>query len=93
LPDGTKRESSPTWVEIAYREIALSFGGTNIPVSEKDNTPVLDDDAGINEVEVILKEMSTDLIAEIWKALGEANPLWGPRLPRQEKIEKESSES
>ena len=44
--DGTVKEYPPTSLEIAYREIALTFGGTNIPADiekpvEEGGKPVL----------------------------------------------------
>jgi hypothetical protein len=79
--DGVRRELPPTWLEIAYREIALTFGGTNIPVSDEDDTPVLAEDASIQEIEKFLAEAPQGLVMEIWKALGAAYPKWGPADP------------
>ena len=48
--DGTSREAPPTWLEVAYREIALTFGGTNIPKSDSNDTPILKKHATVTEV-------------------------------------------
>ncbi len=85
-PDGTQRELPPTWLENAHREIALSFGGTNIPKFEdkpveEGGEPILPENASIQEVEEVLKLMPQPMVLEIWKAVGAAYPKWGPVDP------------
>ena len=80
--DGTRVSQMPTTLEIAIREIAVTFGGTNIPTSESDETPILRKDASVAEVESILKQMPRAMILELWNAVGEAVPGWGPAKPR-----------
>jgi hypothetical protein len=80
--DGKTMTLPPEWIVIAWRELALSFGGTTIP--DEEGNLILDDDASIEEIEAVLKQMPVELVAELWKALGEANPLWGPRLAPSE---------
>ena len=65
-------------IEIAIRQLAMLFGGTNIPISEKNKNPVLKQDADIAEVEAYLGTLSTPVIKELWAALGKAVPGWGP---------------
>ncbi len=72
---------TPTWLEIAYREIALTFGGTTIPMSETDKTPALRPDASVSEVEAFLSIMPQPMVIEIWKKIGEINKDWGPTDP------------
>ena len=77
--DGVRREMPPSWLEIAHREIALTFGGTNI--SFEDGTPVLEPTARPTEVETVLRQLPPDMVLEIWKAIGQAYPKWGPSDP------------
>jgi hypothetical protein len=82
--EGTTREAPPTWLEIAHRELAITFGGTTIPGDDK---PLLDKDASIVVVEMVLQEMPHEMVMELWMALGEVVPLWGGRqasLPNPE---------
>lgn len=79
---GNRREQPPTWLEIAHREIALTFGGTNIPLSkDKPDEPVLKKGVTSLEVEVFLKTMPQPIIVEIWKKIGEIYKDWGPIDP------------
>lgn len=79
--DGMRVSLLPTTLEVAIREIAVTFGGTNIPTSEKDPEPILKKDASWIDVEEILKEMPRAMIFELWNAVGEAVPGWGPAKP------------
>ena len=81
-----RKEQPPTNMEIAFREVALSFGGTNIPADG--NQPVQDGgtafitpDQSVEEIEKALRAMPRDMFMEIWKAVGEAYPYWGPADP------------
>jgi hypothetical protein len=80
--DGVRHEQPANWIEIEYREIALTFGGTNIPIDPErpDSGPILNDKAKLLEIEAVLKSMPQEMVNEIWKAVGEANPTWGPGL-------------
>ena len=84
--DGTRVVQLPTTLEIAIREIAVTYGGTNIPTSENDPTPVLKKDAAWEEVEELLKKMPRALVLELWDAVGEAVPGWGPAKPRTKQV-------
>jgi hypothetical protein len=80
--DGTKREFPPTVIEVAIREIALVFGGTNIPEEEGKETkdggdPVVRANEPVEKVEAVLMSFPTDLIDELWIAVTAANPEWG----------------
>ncbi len=81
LNDGTRIGRPATNLEVACREIALSFAGTNIP--GEDAKPILSKDATIDEVEAVLKSMPHDLVMELWEAVGEAVPTWGPAKPKK----------
>ncbi len=86
---GIRREFPPTYTEIAYREIALCFGGTNIPRGGKKGTPVADggepvlkDDARIEQIEAVLRKMPHPMVMEIWGAIADHVPGWGPQRPK-----------
>ena len=92
VTDGNSREEiMPVNMEIVLREIALTFAGTNIPkyrdedgktvpVMQDDQlVPILREDASVEEIEAMLKKFPKDMVMEIWGAVGEANPTWGPR--------------
>ncbi len=85
--DGTRVSVMPTTLEIAMREIAVTFGGTNIPTSETDPTPCLPSNATWDQVEALLKEMPRAMVWEIWRAVGDAVPGWGPAKPRAKQAE------
>ena len=80
----------PHWIEVMWRELAMLFGGTNLSDSKK--KPILKDDAGIDAIESVLKQMPQRMIVELWIALGEAVPGWGPSLPKKESNSEENSE-
>ena len=79
--DGVRREYPPTNAEVMHREIALLFGGTNIPTSERDESPVLSKTAAVEAVEAVLREIPNPMVYEIWDAVGKACPGWGPMRP------------
>lgn len=85
-PDGTRREYFPNLYEQAMREIALTFGGTNIPLDDEKSVetggdPIIRPDASIEMIEQVLKSMPSELVLEIWDHVGEAVPGWGPIKP------------
>jgi len=85
--DGKRVEQPPLWMEVMYREIAMLFNGTNIPKDpKKPNVSVLDNKSSIQEIEAVLATMPEKMVEEIWKALGETNPFWGPRLYQPETV-------
>ena len=88
-PEG-RAELPPTSMEIAFREVALTFGGTNIPQDmnkpvEDGGAPFVKEDASVDEVEAALARIPRDMFYEIWAAVGEAYPYWGPADPNVEK--------
>ncbi len=78
FPDGTRASRPITTQEISMREIALTFRSTN--VKGEDEKLILSDDAAIDQVEAELAKMPPAMVLEIWKAVGEACPPWGPTL-------------
>jgi hypothetical protein len=91
--DGVRREFPPTSIEVAHREIALTFAGTNVPVSEQSveegGKAMIETGMRTEEVEAILRQMPHDMILEIWAAIGDSVPGWGAYRPKGQK----SSES
>ncbi len=88
-PDGIRRELPPTYTEIAYREIALCFGGTNIPAGgkkgkavEEGGDPILKENARVEQIEAVLRKMPHEMVMEIWGAIADAVPGWGPQRPK-----------
>ena len=77
--DGVRREMPPSWMEVAYREIALTFGGTNI--KNRKGELALADTASVAKVERFLAAMPQTMVMEIWKAIGAVYPKWGPADP------------
>lgn len=72
-------------MEGVFRQLALTFGGTNIPKFKKDGDqwvetgePILQVGAEVEEIENVLGEMPTELVFELYEALGEHVPNWGP---------------
>jgi hypothetical protein len=97
-PDGIRREYPPTNVEIMHREIALTFGGTNIPATEKSveegGDPIVKVGDPVEIIEKLLCKMPNEMVIEIWEAVGEAIVEWGPRYPKVTKKKvKKSQES
>ena len=85
--DGTRENLMPTTLEIAMREVAVTFAGTNIPTSESDATPILPRDASWEKVEEFLRDMPREMLLELWHAVGDAVPGWGPAKPRAPRSE------
>lgn len=88
-PEG-RAELPPTSMEIAFREVALTFGGTNIPADvnisiEDGGAPFIDENATVEQIEAKLAQIPRDMFSEIWDAVGEAYPYWGPADPNVEK--------
>lgn len=77
---GTRREFPPTYTEIAYREIALCFGGTTIP--KGNGEPILKPGASVDQIEALLRRMPHAMVMEIWGAIADSVPGWGPQRPK-----------
>jgi hypothetical protein len=78
FPDGARASRPITTQEISMREIALTFRSTNLKTAN--GNPILPDDATVDQVEAELLDMPPAMVLEIWKAVGEACPPWGPAL-------------
>jgi len=79
--DGARYEQPPSPMEIAYREIALTFGGTNMKF--EDDSEVLPNDAGVFQVEAVLEKLPQEMVMELWKEIGRLFPKWGPVDPNE----------
>jgi hypothetical protein len=82
-PDGSRIGRPAVALEIALEEVALTFGGTNIP--DDAGNLVLKSDASMNEVKAFLLTMPHDMVMELWRAVGEAIPGWGPVISKNPK--------
>ena len=96
-PDGTIEEFPPVWGEIAHRQIALCFAGTNIPMGEAQEgedgfKPIIKENASLSQIEAKLTVMPSEMIEEIWKAVGEAIPQWGPIIIDEDDPKDEESD-
>ena len=74
-------------IEIAFRECALTFGGTNIPADpekpvENSGAPILTPGMLAEEIEGVLGLMPPEMLMEIWSAVGKSYPYWGPANPK-----------
>jgi hypothetical protein len=91
--DGTRVTRLTTTLEVAVCEIAVTFGGTNIPTSETDANPILKAGASRAEVEAILMDMPRAMVLEIWNAVGDAVPGWGPVKQKAVKLEETAAKN
>jgi hypothetical protein len=92
MADGTRENLLPMTLEVAMREVAVTFGGTNIPTSETDPTPILQESATWEQVEDVLKDMPREMLSELWVAVGEAVPGWGPTKKNPPKTDEAKNE-
>jgi hypothetical protein len=95
--DGIRREYPPTNTEIMHREIALTFFGTNIPAGDEKTVedggePYLKLSMTVEQIEERLRQMPHEMLVELWYAVADACPGWGPIRPKAIK-ETSSSES
>jgi hypothetical protein len=93
-PEGNKIYLYPDWAERAWRQLALSFGGTTIPENSdkpvaEGGKPILNRDASKEKILTVVKEMPDAMLFELWLALGEAFPFWGPTLTKEKSPEEE----
>lgn len=74
--EGVTRNDVRTTEEIAIEELSLTFASTNIPNDE--GTPVLKAGANPAQVKKCVEGMPPEMYKELWSALGEHVPGWGP---------------
>ncbi len=81
LPDGARVGRPATNHDVMIEEVALSFGGTTIP--DESGSPILKIGASLDEVKALLLAMPVEMVRELWEAVGEAVPGWGPAKPKK----------
>lgn len=85
LEEDGSRGPGPTWMEIAFEELSLSFASTNIPKGEvpvsDGGEPILEAGASPAEVRKVVGKMPRPLLMELWRGLGKTYPFWGPSDP------------
>lgn len=91
---GMETEGSPSWLDILFYEIALLFGGTNIPADadqsvSDDGKPFISEKSATSVIETKLKTMPMEMIAEIADKIAEHVPGWGPKNPLSRANQKE----
>ena len=86
-PDGgMETEGSPSWLDVLVYEIALLFGGTNIPADadkpvSDDGKPFISPKSSMSTIEAKLHTMPMDMLAEIADQIAKYIPGWGPKNP------------
>lgn len=88
-PDGVQYDQPPTSLEIAHRELALTYAGTNMV--RRNGAPAIPENASVDAVENVLASFPPDLILELWEELARLFPRWGaasgtPREPVEEEV-------
>jgi len=81
-----RTELPPTVMEVAFHEIALCYGGTNIPEDESKavedgGAPIIPEGASVDLIKEKLRIFPREILMEIWRAIGEVYPFWGPIDP------------
>lgn len=90
-PEGVQYDQPPTSLEIAFRELALTCGGTNL--ERRNGAPAIPEGASVDYIENILAEFPPDLIRELWEELARLFPRWGAAdAPPREVVEEEAVE-
>jgi len=77
IADRTNKGEAPTWAEIAHKQISMVSVSANIPDAGLENG------GSRNQFEELVKQLPIEMLGELWQALGEVNPLWGPPRPRR----------
>lgn len=90
---GMETEGSPSWMDILFFEIALLFGGTNIPMDPDKSVsdagkPFVSAKSAPHVIEERLKIMPMEMIAEIADQIAEHVPGWGPKKPLSRALRK-----
>jgi len=87
----------PAGFRVMIFEIVRTFAGTNIPKTDKPvedgGKPVLSDNATEAEIETVVRSMPPEMVTEIWYAIGDINPFWGPARPKKAEESSEDNAS
>lgn len=84
-----KRPVNTTW-EIAADELALTFGGTNLPHGSSPTfdpngegfVPALKVGDDAETIKNFLNTIPTEVVRQIWEKIKEVAPNWGPEFRR-----------
>lgn len=68
----------PVQTDVAVVEIAASFAGCKMPGSVGGIAPP-SKGASFADVLTYVEDLPYSVVQELWKAVGEVNPTWGPR--------------
>lgn len=75
--DGKSVVLPPLWVQQMHMEISLTFAGTNIAENDK---LFIEDNASVETICKAILKMPEGMVEEIWLAVKETNPTWGPQF-------------
>jgi hypothetical protein len=82
LPDGRIVNAMISNLDVTLFELGLLFAGTNIPKGdtpvEEGGEPLCKVGDSIETIVEALKDLPTDMIVEIWTAIGECTTGYGP---------------
>jgi hypothetical protein len=83
---GMETEGGPSWLDILFFQIALLFGGTNIPVDpdkpvSDGGKPFISEKSTTSVNEERIKKMPMEMVSEIADKIAEHVPGWGPKNP------------
>ena len=98
-PDGgMETEGSPSWLDVLIYEIALLFGGTNIPADPDQSVsgtgkPFISPKSSLSTIEAGLQTMPMDMVAEIADQIAKHVPGWGPKNPLSRMGKEEAQEN
>lgn len=77
--DGIQYDQPPTSLEIAYRELALTFDGSSL--QRENGEQAIPIGSSIERIEALLRAFPQELIIELWVELGRHFPKWGASSP------------
>ena len=83
IVDGQRITYPWSSIEIAIRQVALLFGGTNVTKDGTDSL-VLRDDASLDAIEKYLGSLPPSVVMELFTAIGDAVPSWGKPSPKKD---------
>ena len=86
LDGGVSNEGSPSWLDILFYEVALLFGGTNIPADadspiSEGGKPFIESGSEMAVIEERLRLLPMEMFAEVADMIAECVPGWGPKKP------------
>lgn len=93
--EGIQTEGMPVWMDVILYQIALLFGGTNVPFDaeksvEDGGKPFVSTNSTLPVIQERLKRMPMEMIAEVADAMAEHVPGWGPKNPISRALDEDS---